>query len=271
MKINKTEHYSLHAITWPRKPLARLLASCLLSIALPTAYAANWAWDTVPASPNFSSADWTSGAIPGAGAGTPASGDSLYFGVSSQLALNNDFTGYTFAGLNFNSGANSFTLGGNTITNTGNIINSSTSLQTINLNLVLKGNQTVTTTAGGGDITLSGNISGAYGLTNNGGGTLTLSGANTYGGYTVVNGGVLNYSGSLNAVTANITANARLNISGALSISNIWIGNTTGGFGAVYQTGGSVVLNEAFAVDNFRVGSGRAATVITIFPGAHSG
>ena len=103
---------------------------------------------------------------------------------------------------------------------------------------------------------MGGNLSGAFALTNNGAGTLTLSGANTYTGNTVVNGGKVNYSGSLNATTAPFTVNSRLNVSGTLNISQFLIGDLIGGAGAVYQTGGAVTLNQVAGTDNFRLGSG---------------
>ena len=62
------------------------------------------------------------------------------------------------------------------------------------------GNGTVDTT--GGDIGLSGILSGPGGLTNAGPGTLTLSGLNTYSGPTIVNGGVL-YAGAADSLSPN--------------------------------------------------------------------
>ena len=65
---------------------------------------------------------------------------------------------------------------------------------------------TVDTT--GGNITLTGVLSGAGGkLTKAGSGTLTLSGANTYTGSTAVNGGTLVVNGSLAAASAVTVAN----------------------------------------------------------------
>ena len=117
MKTQIPERHYFHPISRMRKPLLRLLIGSLLGVALPAALAANWAWDTSPGGANFNSANWTSGAIPGADTGTPASADSLYFGASSQLSLSNDFSGFTFNGLTFNSDANAYTIGGNAITN----------------------------------------------------------------------------------------------------------------------------------------------------------
>lgn len=256
MKTQIVRRKYLHPINPVRRPFARLLAGCLLAAALPTAQAANWAWNSAPVASNFNSANWTSGTVEGAGTGTPASADSLYFGASSQTSLSNDFSSFAFNGLTFNSDAGAYTIGGNAITLDGNIVNNSSTLQAINLNLALGAASTITTSAGGGNITLGGNISGAYPLTISGPGTLTLSGTNTDSGTNTVSAGTLNYSGSLNASGVNFTANARLNVSGTLNISQLWVGAPTGSSGAVYQNGGSVTLNQAAGTDNLRIGSG---------------
>jgi hypothetical protein len=122
-----------------KKTLFKLTLSAAATggmLAATTLSAANWAWDTAPAAANFSGANWTSGTTPGAGTSTPASGDSLCFGVSSITNLNNDDSGFTFAGLTFNAGASSFTLTNNAVTSlTADITNDSVNPETINLGL----------------------------------------------------------------------------------------------------------------------------------------
>jgi hypothetical protein len=104
----------------------------------------------------------------------------LVFSGSTQTSNSNNATSGTAAGITFSAGADPFTLSGNAITLSNNIINSSTSLQTINLDMALTGaTRTVTMTTGGGNVTLAGALSGASNLAMAGVGTLTLSGSNT--------------------------------------------------------------------------------------------
>ncbi len=102
----------------------------------------------------------------------PASGDKVLFGGSAKLTNTNDFSGYSFAGITFNSGAGAFTLGGNAITNTGNIINNSAALQTLNMGITLSTETWISGVNGplnfGGQMNLNGQMvrvgysSGAY-------------------------------------------------------------------------------------------------------------
>lgn len=115
---------------------------------------------------------------------TPTSPTGLTFGGSSQLVSTNNLfpAGTQFNGFTFNAGAGAFVIGGNSITLGGAITNSSTSTQTINLDMVLSGTQTVALTTGGGNVALGGNLSGTGGITATGAGTLAISGSNSQTG-----------------------------------------------------------------------------------------
>jgi fibronectin-binding autotransporter adhesin len=205
MNTNLTWELSLTRRGASRTAWPLTLALALLAQA---AFAAQWAWNTAPNSATFSGANWTSGTTPGSGTGTPSSGDSLYFGTSSQLSPNNDFSAYTFGGITFNSGASVFSIGGNqfTLASAASIVNSSSSAEVINNNIILGGAGTVS--ASGGNLALGGIISDGslgYNLTLNGGKTVTLSGANTFGGTLTINSGTtlsIGAAGNLGSGTA---------------------------------------------------------------------
>src|SRR5262249_12866932 len=134
---------------------------------------------------------------------------SLEFGLAGGAGANltdNLTTGtatFTIAGITFDGGASAYTIspasGTNQFTLTNGITNNSTNLQTINSNILLSGSDTITLTAGGGNVTLVGGLSGTGGLTTAGTGTLTLSGSNSFaGGVTLAAGTQLN----INSTTA---------------------------------------------------------------------
>ena len=91
----------------------------------------------------------------------PASGDSLIFSSATGVggtALNDNLTSTAFslAGITFYSGAAAFTVSGNPFILEGGITNNSNaSLETINDQFSVTGSQTLTTTSGGGDISLA--------------------------------------------------------------------------------------------------------------------
>ena len=125
----------------------------------------------------------------------PVTSNSLDFGAAGAAGstlTDNLMTPGTFsvAGITFNSGAAAFIISPSTSANGftlfGSITNYGTSLETINDPFSLGGTQTFTTTAGGGNIALGGNLSGADGITKTGSGTLFLSGSNSYMGITTV-------------------------------------------------------------------------------------
>ncbi len=139
-------------------------------------------------SPSF---NWTLGQNwSGDVAPVPSTTAALTFAGSTGLTNTNDFTaGSVFNTLTFSAGAGAFTLGGNAI-NLGNgtagtkVTNSSSNLQTIDTNLALQ--QTTTVSPGTGGLAIDGDVSGAFGLTHTGFGTLILSGDNSYSGPTLI-------------------------------------------------------------------------------------
>ncbi|MSU56718.1 MAG: hypothetical protein EXS35_00800 [Pedosphaera sp.] len=240
-----------------------ILATVLLLGEITGANAANKTWNGGGGDNNWQTGgDW--------GGTAPSAGDSLFFGGSTRLTTTNNFAANTsFVGLTFNSGAGAFTLWGNAINLGGGITNSSTSLQTINLNLVLTGTRTINSASG--DISIGGVISetgGTFGITKVGTGTLTLSGANSYSGDTTISAGTLklgassvfaNGSGKGNVIVNgtfdlngfNDTINA---LSGSGTVDNTAAGtstftvednNTTSTFsGVVKNTGGALTLSK---------------------------
>lgn len=183
----------------PRVGLAAGVTTTVASLlSLSSAQAANKAYSTAPTDGTFSGINWNVATVPTAPPTTGVvSGDALFFGTSSILALTNDLTGAGFLGFTFNAGANAFTIGGNTFDLTGNFLNASTVVQTINAPFALSATRTFTTTTGGGNIALNGDISGAGGVTVAGAGALTLTGNNSYAGNTTVGTGtILNVNGA---------------------------------------------------------------------------
>jgi autotransporter-associated beta strand protein len=139
--------------------------------------------------------NWTSGGNWGGSAPAPPAVLKFSALASGGHAGNfNDFAaGTQFNGITFISGAPAYNLLGKSITLGGPVLNQSARDQSISLDMVLA--------SGGGSfdtgtrkITVSGAISGSGPLIKIGGGELTLSGADSFRGGTVVNQGVLQIS-----------------------------------------------------------------------------
>lgn len=233
-------------------------------------------WSAAPPTSNWSNAaNW----IP---AVAPTNGQSLQFGVSTQLHASNDIAALSVAGLTFNGGAGAFTLDGNVITLTGGITNNSANLQTVGFaGITLGAGQTFNSGAGGmtvsapidlagfalvvdgtANTTLSGAISGTGQLNKTGAGTLLLSGANIFNGPTTVSGGILQLQGGAAIADTSaviVTAPGSLELLNSETIGSLaGSGNTTlnantlttGGNGAstaysgvLSGVGGSLVKN----------------------------
>jgi fibronectin-binding autotransporter adhesin len=130
----------------------------------------------------------------------PVATDALFFAGAVKTAAVNNFAPNTqFNGITFNSGASSFTLSSAAINLAGNITNSSSVDQIISLPIALQQSVLFDTgavgTATAGGVTLSGIISGDYGLTKIGTGRLSLTGNNTFTGAVQINEGTFNVAG----------------------------------------------------------------------------
>lgn len=176
---------------------------------------------------NYTSVISGSGSLTQAGAGTlTLSGANTYSGGTT---LNAGSIAIASASA---LGSGGLTFGGGTLANTAAVSLSSG----VTLN---SGGGTLATT--GGDLALSGVISGSGALTKSGSGTLTLTGANTYTSTTTISGGTLQIGngGTSGTITGNVVDNSALvfNRSDDLSYSGVVSGSgtlTKSGAGALY-------------------------------------
>jgi fibronectin-binding autotransporter adhesin len=174
------------------------------------AYAGNDAWSTAPTDANFADANWIIGSTTGAASplGTISSGDALYFDGSTITTLNENETAlFNIGGLTFNADAAAYNISGNAFTLSGGITNSGANVALINDAITLSATQTITTTSGGGNVSLGGAISGTgYGLTFAGTGTTTLSSnASSYTGNITINGGTVFANSGETTLTNTVT------------------------------------------------------------------
>jgi len=229
-------------------------------------HAATDTW-TGATSSNWTDSNWSGSNNP------PQSGDALTFssvtGVGGLNLSDNLMTPATFnvGNVTFASGAAAFvispaTANTNGFTLTAGIINSGTSLETINDLITLgSGSHTVTTTTGGGNLTLGGNISGAGSITASGA-TLILSGVNSFtGGVTL---GVTGGGGTLdiNSTTALGAAASSFTI----FTSGVTIDNTTG-FPETLINNNPILFNNTFS---FSTAAGTANNSLNLGNGAVS-
>lgn len=155
------------------------------------------------------SANWT---------GTPPLDDAVtsltFLNSAANSVSSNDRTGLTVTGISIpaNDGApipvniKDNTISGNDITLTGDITVSTGNFQAFALNMDLStGTRTVNQTTG--QTTLSGVLYGSAGITKIGGGTLVLSGANSYSGATLLSDGRIdvNHNTALGSTDAGTT------------------------------------------------------------------
>jgi len=230
----------------------------------------------------------------------PASGDDVMIDNGAQAQTNYDLAaGVQLHSLAISSASGAVVIGGGNIglqsggTVTDSLNNGTDTLSGITLN----GPATFTVSAAGETLRIGGAITGAFGLTKTGPGTLLLAGANTYSGTTTVNGGTVNVSGSLanSAVTVgsggtltgtgsvkSIAAQAGGAVAGNLSVT----GGVTFAAGSSFNvtlasnssfsqlTAGGTTDLSAGPTLNITVAPGftpAAGTAFTIVPGAVTG
>ncbi|MBN8417693.1 MAG: autotransporter-associated beta strand repeat-containing protein [Verrucomicrobia bacterium] len=208
---------------------------------------------------------------------------SLTASNTNAVTLNadgNTLTIATSAGITVNSGAGAVTLNAPiTLGVSQTWTNNSSNLLTIGG--LVSGSVTLTST-GSGNTLISGGISGTGAVTKSGIGTLTLAGASTTTGTLTITAGTANltgsYTGAVSVASTGTVATANLsgsnygaiNIAGgsnSIGIANILaganltgtsmgigVGGAAGSSGAVYQSGGDVLLNN-----NLNLGLGGSA------------
>ncbi len=182
---------------FPRLSFSTFTASTALLLALAStpgrARGADRTWSGAGGDNNWSTpANW--------GGTAPAAGDSLFFGGNVRTTPNNNFlSGTLFNGLTINNPAGPFTLGGNSITLGGTLTDNMPLVpQTISFPVALNGSHTISV-VNDGLLTLGGVLSGSgFGLSKNGGGLLTLSGANTFSGSVAIQAGTLSVAADNN-------------------------------------------------------------------------
>jgi len=251
--------YSVRALRIAPEIVIRGVAAIMVLFALcgfnPQALAASDTW-VGNTSANWADSNWAS-----SGDNPPLTGDSLVFGLAGtagSTVTDNLMTpgSYTINGIAFNAGASAFVINpgtpgtsGFTLGSASSIINSSANMERINDLIGLTGTETFTTDTIGGGLSFGGVISGANdGLIINGGGTVSLAGANSYTGGTTVNAATLqlNFAGS-GAPATNI-----INSSSALSMG----GGTLGLVGNASTTN-----SQAFAATT--IGAGCSAITLS--------
>ena len=243
----------------PLKGCLRIAGSLLAVLVLRgSADAATLTWTGGGGDNNIgTAANWSPAQI-------PVAGDVLIFAggtrLTPQLVAN-----LTVASLTFNATAQAFALGGAGAytVNGGGITNNSTSTQTIGNAIVLGADQAwnaasgnlvingtvnlgvrTLTNSGGNTTTITGAVSGTGGIRQNGAGTLSLSGNNTYGGDTIVTNGTLVIgsntalgTGTLSMDGGTLASNADARTLANAIVVNAVAGNTITGSNSMTLTG----------------------------------
>jgi len=205
--------------------------------------------------------EWNSGSGNISSKVSITNGVSLVLSGSGGSVTNNNSVNY-LSGITFTTNAATYTLSGNAITNGGlGIVNNSTNAQVISNAITLGYIQTFT--AGGGSLTVAGNIgissntltisgsnnttlsgvvSGTAGIVKVGTGTLILSGADTFTGGLTISAGSLLLSGGENRLWTNSTASVAAGSSLNLGTNSQQLGTLSGGGTVTGQSSTTLTL-----------------------------
>ncbi len=159
-----------------------------------------------------------------------------------------DLNGYSDTALSLTFTGGSVTMGGGTLTlGAGGVTtNAASTTATIEGSLSLTASE-VFSVAQGGDLSVSASISGAYGLTKTGSGTMTMSDASTYSGGTMISAGVLTITNESALGSGPIFDDAELDLDGnSMTVTNDLTIDSSGT--AIDNLSGTYVLSGAITL-----------------------
>jgi autotransporter-associated beta strand protein len=254
-KPKKTSKKIMKSTSNTRPPLHIPLLLCAL-LAAPGAFGqATSTWNGSSGSTATtgwnSAGNWTPSGVPWVSGSVT---NALVFpaGISGAALDNgNDMTGATISSLTISPGAGSYVLGGNPVDTVSGIFDDSTSLQTLNLGLILSAASNNLYAPAGGDLVVNGVIGdggNGYGIAVNGAGLVSLTTNETFTGTTFVNAGTLE-------LDFNTLAN---NTAGPLQQSNNIIAPSAlslGGGTLLVNGSGTLTNSQTFTKTTVAVGS----------------
>ena len=257
----RTPPHPLYSLQNKLLSIAPVLA---LAVLIQVSQAANLTWSSTGSATPGGDGNWSGGSTWWNNTSGVAwtSGDNATFSAAGNTTVNSAVTAGTLtinsstANINILPGAGDLTLtGGITATNSAN---TTALVHTIGTNIILGGNLSVSSIQGGTvgttNLLLSGNLSGAFGITKSGNSNLTLNGTNSYTGQTRISNGNINvYS------LGNFSENSSFGRGSAGVSIIVGSGATAGTIGMTYLGSGST-SNRTFQIGN---GNGTSSATIS--------
>ncbi len=264
---------------------ASLQAVLGLACVLPLALRAQSTWLGTTNNGYNTAANWSPASVPGAGADLifTATAGQTSIGINTAASVNSLTFSGSFPSYQFNNGGGSLTIGAGGVTVGSGATNALISFNN-GLNPVLSANQTWSTSSSNGNMSVSGNISGAFTLTKAGTGYLTLGGSNTFSGLTISGGTVYltqNTSGGSGTIAVQSGGtlgmqSGDISLSNALSLaSGATLGGTLNSGSAKLTVSGTATLGSSTTTLNLNSGdveftgnvTGPSNTALTVHSG----